>query len=217
MGRSTPNMVRATKCRAFTLIELFTMLAIIALLVTIMAPRSAESRARSKAARCTADMRSLAVALEAYRTDSGRYPMDAMWYSAMWNPSGPAWLQSQIDNYLLLQPLSTPVAYISAIPDSPYPNYSRGGYYIGKSAETWYTYSAQEWKALAVYFSPSWRDNSSTWSLTSTGPDRKDNFGAYLVFGEEVLNQQTMWGYFGCLYDPTNGLVSAGDIVRVGP
>ena len=40
------------------------------------------------------------------------------------------------------------------------------------------------------------------------------------MFGEEVLNAQggllPFWGP-GSLYDPTNGTVSAGDIVRVGP
>ncbi len=61
------------------------------------------------------------------------------------------------------------------------------------------------------------RDTGAVWGLCSWGPDKVTNLGLFLVFGEEYLNTLNFLGYPGCLYDPTNGTISAGDIVRIGP
>ena len=59
------------------------------------------------------------------------------------------------------------------------------------------------------------------WVLASVGPDQRRNGENMYLYGEEVLNYAPAnpalnYGP-GCLYDPTNGTVSAGDIMRVGP
>ena len=56
-------------------------------------------------------------------------------------------------------------------------------------------------------------------AFATVGPNNITNLGEWLIFGEEFLNeQQNVFGLFdGALYDATNGSVSAGDIVRVGP
>jgi type II secretion system protein G len=60
--------------KAFTLIELLIVVAIIAILAAIAVPNFLEAQTRSKVSRTKADMRSVSVALEAYATDNNRYP-----------------------------------------------------------------------------------------------------------------------------------------------
>ena len=89
-----------------------------------------------------------------------------------------------------------------------------------------YRYFSENWKDLAVVdgnlYGPltSVPDTNREWALVTSGPDNISSLGEWLIFGEDVLNQLppflgiTTWG---ALYDPTNGTVSDGDIVRIGP
>ena len=212
--------------RGFTLIELLIVVAIIAILAAIAVPNFLEAQTRSKNSRCKADIRSIATAIEAYNVDYSKYPRDGIYYSSTWNSGGSKWpgggtmSQTEVDTFLCLQSVTTPVAYMTAVPDNVYPNATFGGYYVGKPAEKWYVYWGAEWKQNMLDFNPNstvYKDMGPVWSVTSTGPDRSDNFGSYLIFGEKTLNSINTWGMYGCLYDATNGTISAGDIVRVGP
>src|SRR5687767_11253654 len=60
--------------RAFTLIELLIVVAIIAILAAIAVPNFLEAQTRAKVSRARADMRTEATALEMYRLDSNMYP-----------------------------------------------------------------------------------------------------------------------------------------------
>src|SRR6186997_2434592 len=60
--------------KAFTLIELLIVVAIIAILAAIAVPNFIEAQTRSKVSRTKADMRALATAIESYMTDYNRYP-----------------------------------------------------------------------------------------------------------------------------------------------
>jgi len=60
---------------AFTLIELLIVVAIIAILAAIAVPNFLEAQTRSKVSRTASDMRSVAVAVEAYRVDNNDYPL----------------------------------------------------------------------------------------------------------------------------------------------
>ena len=62
--------------KAFTLIELLIVVAIIAILAAIAVPNFLEAQVRSKVSRVRSDMRSLATALEAYQVDNNKYPPD---------------------------------------------------------------------------------------------------------------------------------------------
>ena len=60
--------------RAFTLTELLVALAVLALLVALSAPPLLGAIERGRVGRVLMDLRTVEVALEAYRTDHGRYP-----------------------------------------------------------------------------------------------------------------------------------------------
>src|SRR6187402_1261155 len=95
---------------AFTLIELLIVVAIIAILAAIAVPNFLEAQTRAKVSRCAADMRSLKTGLESYIVDTNKYPETD--YGAGVFPPEPA--GAGMDR------LSTPIAYMSSIPRSPF-------------------------------------------------------------------------------------------------
>ncbi len=62
------------KLKAFTLIELLIVVAIIAILAAIAVPNFLEAQVRSKIARVKSDHRTLVTAIESYRVDNPAYP-----------------------------------------------------------------------------------------------------------------------------------------------
>src|SRR5215211_3402823 len=60
--------------KAFTLIELLIVVAIIAILAAIAVPNFLEAQTRAKVSRVKNDQRSLATGLEAYYVDNNSYP-----------------------------------------------------------------------------------------------------------------------------------------------
>ena len=84
--------------KAFTLIELLIVVAIIAILAAIAVPNFLEAQTRSKVSRMKSDMRSLATGLESYCVDNNKYPI---------NPA------SGVLPCYGLGLLSTPIAYMT--------------------------------------------------------------------------------------------------------
>ncbi len=88
--------------RGFTLIELLIVVAIIAILAAIAVPNFLEAQIRARVSRTTADLRSVATALESYYVDNNNYP--------------PVQLESYARLYVeYLSQLTTPIAYITSV------------------------------------------------------------------------------------------------------
>ena len=198
------------RLKGFTLIELLIVVAIIAILAAIAIPNFLEAQVRSKVSRAQADMRTIATGLEAYALDTNHYPPDESWWQENY-PGNPIEFRA----LTALSRVTTPIAYLTSINKNPFPNTTDG-----QGNQAYFRYFAERWKEIVLETNPPWPSTGRRWSLASAGPDRMSNVGEYLIFGESVLN--TIPGFLpyygsGCLYDPTNGTVSAGDIVRVGP
>ncbi len=60
--------------RGFTLIEMMIVVAIIAILVTILVPNLMQARSQAQTAACESNLKEIATALELYETDHDAYP-----------------------------------------------------------------------------------------------------------------------------------------------
>ncbi len=188
--------------KAFTLIELLIVVAIIAILAAIAVPNFLEAQVRAKVSRAKADMRTVATALEAYRVDFNRYPRS----------QGIDIIEQR------MAPLTTPVAYMTKIPDDVF-----GSQDVEFSRWFFPTSSNPKYRTfdyLTFFELPTGgREHQSIynvlvndrgfrfgfqWYLASKGPDRQ--VGLALGPTEAAVP-----------YDPTNGTISQGDIIRIGP
>lgn len=189
--------------RAFTLIELLIVVAIIAILAAIATPNFLEAQTRAKVSRTHSDLRSLRTALETYRTDYNGYPI-------VGNPK----FATNFDLYTpldkRLRPLTTPVAYISSLPSDPF--YSRGADGI-EAASSNYIYSPGNLYhgASKKYAKNNYRN--TIYSVGGRGPNlRSDVIGYCMAHPLAYQNGTAIRG----TYDPTNGTISAGDIFQTG-
>ncbi|MFH1741290.1 MAG: prepilin-type N-terminal cleavage/methylation domain-containing protein [bacterium] len=92
--------------RAFTLIELLIVVAIIGILAAVAVPNFLNARFRAKIARVEADMKAVSTALEQYFLDWNSYVEDQD------NDQGPYGLRR----------LTSPVSYIPVLPEDPFPS-----------------------------------------------------------------------------------------------
>jgi type II secretion system protein G len=199
------------KRMGFTLIELLIVVAIIAILAAIAVPNFLEAQTRSKVSRAFADLRSLATALEAYRVDGSHYPPDQS--AHLFHEGGlpfPA---------LFLARITTPVAYITSIPGDPFPG-DRAGIITSDLLRVNYLYHAEHFKMVQDILNPRVPKSgkSFVWTLISYGPDRGTQRGEFFVYGDAVTGVDIYAdGVDVQRYDTTNGTISLGDVVRVGP
>ena len=187
-------MKKAAEKTGFTLIELLIVVAIIAILAAIAVPNFLEAQTRSKVSRMKSDLRMLAGAIESYAVDANAYPPHRM-------PDG-----SEIaypDRYV---PLTTPIAFITSIPERDV--FYRGDITGTGGSERWISWTNfrnfPDTHALAP------AKGTHKWMLRSRGPDGENESNAvrnaYMVSGLSAAPSM--------LYDPTNGTISRGDILR---
>ena len=197
--------------RAFTLIELLIVVAIIAILAAIAVPNFLEAQVRAKVSRAKADMRSVATGIESYRVDQNKYPVDGVFF----------WLNGQPQPPSPLYIMTTPVAYLTSIPSDPFRNRQHVVWGPGGTPQPYIYFADLSWKDLQRAVHSDWPDKGHLWVLITRGPDLVSNSGEYMLFGEELLVSlpAPTWEGIGmpCLYDATNGTLSPGDIVRLGP
>jgi prepilin-type N-terminal cleavage/methylation domain-containing protein len=187
--RNSPEQANA---RGFTLIELLIVVAIIAILALIAVPNFLEAQVRAKVSRTEADMRSTAVAMEAYCVDHNGYP-----------PYG-----NPLDfdfggepHHFLPVRLTTPVAYVTVLYEDVFPVLHRHAGVTIKRFHPFHYLNDQDEDipvAAAKYRVAFGQERTPIWMIRSHGPDVDCDEG-------EVV------------YDPTNGTISNGDIMRFGP
>ncbi len=194
--------------RAFTLIELLIVVAIIAILAAIAVPNFLEAQTRAKVSRAKADMRTLATGAEVYHIDYSKYMTDSnpadvsqpQYSSDSWGTTNLADYESIKQKYNkkydALFKLTSPVSYLSSLPAvcpfGRYEAYNEGDIWEG------YIYrgtSVMERIAASVY-PVEWVGKNIAYAFDSTGPSKKlrDSKKKILV------------------YDPTNGTLSVGGI-----
>ena len=192
--------------RAFTLIELLIVVAIIAVLSAIALPNFLEAQTRTKVSRAMADMRSCATAIESYCVDYSTYPLDGAVltnYSVIYPTGNPSDAQNRTK--FAGPGLTTPVAYMTSHPKDPFNTTPQ------QEEMQWYFYSnltqASKWLSTNMGTVPPMiqirMNDWGNWMMMGSGPDR-DRLDVGSSSGQFIVN-----GY----YDATNGTISNGDIV----
>ena len=205
------------KKQGFTLIELLIVVAIIAILAAIAIPNFLQAQTRAKISRVRADMRSMATAIESYYVDHNIYP-EERGYTGMLSQSGVAGVFR----------LTTPISYLSSIPESPFNEYfghpnldglrratslaDRNIYlFVSKHRIPNFTENIAAGGEYFVHldaqhYMPNVGVSNVMWLLKSVGPDNHDTMMDFHQ-GTDI----------GVLYDPTNGTISRGDLGLFGP
>jgi len=201
---------------AFTLIELLIVVAIIAILAAIAVPNFLEAQTRSKVSRAKSDMRTIATGIEAYRVDANRLPLSAVDAPLPWTtPDGRL--------HTIYSILTTPVAYLTTYPLDPFLgdkvaagdplDYRRWFDYrrtlleaLSGGGSTLYEFTSPGFAPGAI---PTNQGHPDGWILWSPGPDREQNINTGYKSNHF---SQPLSGF--AFYDPTNGTVSTGDVIR---
>ena len=151
--------------RAFTLIELLIVVAIIAILAAIAVPNFLEAQTRSKISRVKSDMRTIATGIEAYAVDYNRPPVGTVEMIPACISQNYASFDYNAKNPIAESKLTTPVAYIASLPRDPF--------HWGKDTlpadQMVYVYHAYVCKSLTGWFAKCARAGY-TWALMSRGP-----------------------------------------------
>jgi type II secretion system protein G len=190
----------------FTLIELLIVVAIIAILAAIAVPNFLEAQTRAKVSRAKADMRSVATAIESYRVDNNNYPLAAQ-LSDLAIPVIKG--TEEVIEAIVPYSITTPIAYITALPRDPFPPKDEG---LGNETKD-HSFHYLDRKSADVRGEPTviedyheklygTQNSSVAWWMFTLGPDLQH---------DENLDG-TEPEYEAAAYDPTNGTISNGDI-----
>lgn len=209
--------------KAFTLIELLIVVAIIAILAAIAVPNFLEAQTRAKVSRVKSDLRNYATAMEAYKVDHNRYPIPSdMFGRFIADPIG-ARTVSPFETRLPIL-LTTPIAYTTHLATDPFA--------VTRHLESpWYHTTTWDYLLIRQRHAPSanwlraYRDLFSDlmgrsapppqirYFFYSFGPDQVHSANLPHARGPNVPHTHEK----GAIYDPTNGTLSNGDIFYFGP
>lgn len=216
------------KLRAFTLIELLIVVAIIAILAAIAVPNFLEAQVRSKVSRVRSDMRSLATGLESYYIDNNQYP--AMTLTKADSPDS-QFTQVNATNFArtfrirngnALGTLTTPVAYLTSYFPDAFAD-TKGStfrYYTdvnGWILSSWGPDTDERTAGNLLMHKGDIIVNYENNTIESIYDSRIAQPSTALLTGQSTIAQNGISGAVNgaYTYDPTNGTVSNGDVYRV--
>ncbi|MEO8207057.1 MAG: prepilin-type N-terminal cleavage/methylation domain-containing protein [Chthoniobacterales bacterium] len=181
--------------RGFTLIELFVVLGIMFILSGIALQNYSSASIRARVARVKAEHRILAQAIEVYRVDENALPRMA---NTFYHDPFFDTIYGIPVSGVMTHCLSTPVAYVTkAYLMDPFMEAKKDA----PLDERFYTYQvipAYIQKNPKSKFWPNALGYHGEWRIASVGPD--------LIFDHKFANSAQL------PYDPTNGLISFGNI-----
>lgn len=174
--------------KAFTLIELLIVVAIIGILAAIAVPNFLNAQMRAKITRVKADFRTISTGFSMYQLDRNSYPPD---------PGGPC-----VD-WQAYARLTTPIAYVSSLEmfRDYFTNEGAEGA-IGAACDlTFYDYGQVPYIA----------ESGVGYVVISFGPDRDLDMGWNATSMDALKSMEGNRLTF--LYDSSNGLVTSGDLI----
>ncbi len=203
--------------KAFTLIELLVVIAIVLILVTLALPNFLNALTQSRVARAMAELRSLNTAVQSYFTDHKSIPLSADENGLPIIPYPPIGFGPEVFQTRLSSILTSPSAYIQAIPHDPFasdeaepddPRAFEGATYHYGTAEYALANDGFEGAFKFALFARllGAAPESIHYYLASHGPD-------YDHDDDEVSTDIDA----AAPYSPTNGTGSSGDLVYLGP
>lgn len=196
--------------KAFTLIELLIVVAIIAILAAIAVPNFLEAQTRAKVSRARADMRTAATGVETYKIDHNEYPRP---YDAFAHPGEKYYTRNNWHEHVPSS-LTTPLAYLNSIPMDPFKPMAptnqpskvrvegRHFYFNGPFAQK----AFQEDNGSRSRFYDDTMRYGGMYALFSYGPDR-------IYYNEPPGGTAKSEGQW-IDYDASNGTLSRGNIIR---
>jgi prepilin-type N-terminal cleavage/methylation domain-containing protein len=213
--------------RAFTLVEILVVVAIITILASIAVPNFLNAQVRSKVSRVANDQRVLATALETYFVDFGRYPLRQPFGTPGATLAGTDVKKRAQD----MAALTTPIAYLTSLPTDVFENRIAAPNnlldYISPLMVQHYRSSAPGRPRVTFLtsvpnpFGPSgWNYNEEVklfsnydfgYAIASVGPDGTFGWPNTNLGNYGYRSTSTHWFH---AYDPTNGTVSDGNIYR---
>lgn len=211
------SLLSNTRRSGFTLIELLIVIAIILILISIALPNFLEAKVRAHVTKIKGEMHSLQIALESYRTEYEKkktfipgplpqakngvhtaYPLPYDYISR----AGRVPRTDEITVRWGLTELTTPIQFMKTLPYASFTTLGSregGNYNAAPDAGTSYEPPHYFYKQYDV----GWRE-CREWMLRDTGPD-------------QIFNNAWFSGEPAMMYSPTNGTMSRGDIILMGP